>query len=100
MGFSHADVFPRVAATIERLSSPSQDYVLNRAIVDGLVLDSSLKQYFEQLARDAHYHSKIWWARCMVQWFSQVFTMGRSEYDPKFERKKIKGAWAYRVRIP
>jgi hypothetical protein len=34
----------------------------------------------------------------MVAWFSKIFTDGTSEWDARFERKKIGLAWAYRVR--
>jgi len=73
MPFNFDQVFPRIAATLDRLSSPSQDYVLHPAIVDGLLQDHGA--YLEQIAGDDPRHkSPSWWASNMLQWFSKEFT--------------------------
>jgi hypothetical protein len=99
VGFSHTEVFPRIAAIIEGLSSPSQRYVPHREIVDGLILDPDLGPDLERLeSRDPQHKDKKWWASNMVQWLSQRVTVGTIPEDyANLERAKIKGSWAYRV---
>jgi hypothetical protein len=35
----------------------------------------------------------------MVAWFSQVFTVGRSDWEGEFVRRKEGGSWAYAVKV-
>ena len=99
VGFAPKEVFPIIAAAIERLSNSSQAYVTHNNIVAALLEDFELRPLLDQLSeRDPQQKTMYWWASNMVAWFSQGITVGRSAWDRQFERKQIDGCWAYRIR--
>ena len=98
IGFAQKDVFPIIAAAIERLSNSSQGFVTHADLVYALLDDDELRPLLDQLAeRDPQCKTMFWWASTMVAWFSQAITVGRSEWEFRFERKRIEGCGAYRV---
>ena len=99
VGYTHAEVFPVIADTIDAYSNASQDYFKHDSIVSALIDNPELRPILDQLAEyDPQKKSISWWASNMVDFFSKVLTDGRSKWDRRFERKKIDGKWAYRVR--
>lgn len=99
VGFTHSDVFPIIASAIERQPGSPQAYVTHKNIVAALIEDSELRPLLNRLAEgDPQRKTISWWASTMVAWFSQAITVGRSEWDRRFERMQIDRRWAYKVR--
>jgi hypothetical protein len=96
--FTHDKVFPIIAEIIESQSAGSRDYVTHDRIVDGLLKHKEAQLFLAGCPKDES-RTESWWAHCMVAWFSKVFTDGRSEWSTRFERKKIKDKWAYKVAV-
>ena len=100
VGFSQSEVFPIIASVIERHSMCSKEYMEHDNLVAALLERPELRPLLDRLAELDPEHRKIsWWASNMVQWFSQAITVGRSDWDRRFERRLLNGCWAYRVRI-
>jgi hypothetical protein len=95
--FTHAEVFPIIADVIENHSKHSDDYMRHGEIGEALMNHPEGGLILDRLPG---HETRSWWANDMVAFFSKVFTEGRSEWDGRFERKKIDGKWAYRVRTP
>jgi hypothetical protein len=99
VGFTHAEVFPVIAETIDSYSNASQGYFKHDSIVSALIDHPELRPILDQLAEyDPQEKSISWWASNMVDFFSKVFTDGRSKWEGRFERERIDEKWAYRVR--
>ena len=92
--FTHAEVFPIIANAIDTYSSRHFTYMTHEEIVEALITDGRAQDILERRVDK----SQSWSASVMVAWFSKIFTDGTSEWDARFERKKIGLAWAYRVR--
>ena len=97
--WSHDDVFPAVAHAIETLNTQHPGYAEHAAIVTELLADPEAMARIEVASSAALTgHSPEWIAHNMVAWFSQRITVGDSEYARRFDRQKIKGKWAYRIK--
>jgi hypothetical protein len=95
--FSHEEVFPLIAAIIESEFIKTLKYVDHDVIVDRFTHHRQAEPILARCPLD-HSRKPSWWPHCMVAWFSKIFTDGRSDWNSRFERKKIRGKWAYRVR--
>lgn len=96
VGFTHSEAFPIIAAIIRQHSNSAEDFMSHERIVNALIEDGEMAPVLRQLAeRDPQQKPASWWANNMVAWFSQVFTIGRSDWDRQFVRRKISGNWAY-----
>jgi hypothetical protein len=91
-GFTQSDTFPIIAEIIEHLFEESRAYVTHDAIVDRLLKHPEAAAILSYCPKN---ESTEWWASNMVSWFSQAFRVGRSDWNNRFERKKIDGKWAY-----
>ena len=95
--WSHDEAFPVVARLIRDLHQTKGDFVTHEDLICAFLNDAAGKTLVEAVHEaDGGEKSKEWWASNMVQWFSQRITEDRSEYKSQFERKQVKGAWAYR----
>jgi hypothetical protein len=95
--FSHEDVFPLIAAIIELHSSRSAQFQAHDEIVFALLERPEAQPFLDSCPTDES-KTRTWWAHNMVAWFSKVFTDGQSDWQNRFERKKLDGKWAYRVK--
>lgn len=95
--FTHDDVFPIITKIIERLHVESRDYVTHDKIVNALLKQPEAEPFLVGCPTDES-RTTAWWAHNMIAWFSKVFTDGRSDWISRFERNKIDGKWAYKVR--
>jgi hypothetical protein len=95
--FKQSEVFPIIAAIIENLYVQSGDYVTHDNSVNALLEHREARPLLGSCPTDGS-RTLTWWAHNMVAWFSKVFTDRRSDWNTRFERKKIHGKWAYRVR--
>jgi hypothetical protein len=93
-GFTQSDTFPIIAEIIEHLFEKSREYVTHDAVVGALLKHPEAEPILSYCPKN---ESTEWWASNMVAWFSQAFTVGRSDWNNRFERKKIDGKWAYKV---
>lgn len=94
--FTHSDVFPIIAEIIEKLFAECKQYVSHDRIVAALLENPEAEPFLDSCPKDES-RPASWWAHNMVAWFSKVFTDGRSDWNARFERKKIDNKWAYRV---
>ena len=92
--FTHAEAFPIIAKAIETYYSLHADFMIHKEIVQAVMKDPQGQVILDRRPDK----TRLWSAGVMVAWFSKVFTDGRSDWDSRFERKKIGSAWAYRVR--
>lgn len=92
--FTHAEAFPIIANIIERHSGAHDGYMEHAEIVNALMADPQGQAILERRPDK----TKTWSAGVIVAGFSKAFTDGTSDRDSRFEREKIGGAWAYRVR--
>jgi hypothetical protein len=94
--WKQADVFPVIASVIEELYENSRRPVTADQIAAGL-LTRAEGYSLVNAARGVQVKPRThdWLAGNMVAWFSQRITMGQSEWAAAFERRKIKGRWAY-----
>ena len=94
--FRHEDAFPMIARVIITASSREDIYLDHGRIVAAVIADP----FGSKLAAGAQETAK--WATVeqaaanMVAWFSQQITIGKSPWIAFFDRKRIKGTWAYR----
>lgn len=95
--FTHIDIFPIIAAIIESQFARVNNYVVHDAIVNELLKHPEAEPFLASCPKDES-RTSTWWAHNMVAWFSKVFTEGRSDWNDRFERLKIDGKWAYRVK--
>jgi len=93
-GFTQSDIFPIIATIIDRLFEKSRQFVTHGAIVNALLSHPEAEAILSYCPKN---ESTEWWASNMVAWFSQAITVGRSDWNNRFERKKIDGKWAYKV---
>jgi hypothetical protein len=94
--FTHADVFPVIAAIIEAHSSQSSNYITHDEIVEILLKCPEAGPFLNACPTEER-KSTEWWAHNMVAWFSKVFTDGLTDWNHRFERTKIDNKWAYKV---
>ena len=109
MGYSFEtdDIFPIILAIISRLYDTKRDFVPHKEIANALLNDPEGKRYIQSAyVRQVEYNpivSKQQIASNMVAWMSQHMSDDRYHYhsllNKRFERKKIKGRWAYRPRV-
>ncbi len=92
--FTHAEAFPIIAKAIETCSASHNKYMTHDKIVEAVMKDPQGQVILDRRPDK----TKSWSAGVLVAWFSKVFTDGTSEWDGRFERKKMGSAWAYRVR--
>jgi hypothetical protein len=92
--FTHAEVFPIIANAIETYCRKHANYMTHEEIVEAVMKDPQGQAILERRPDK----TKLWSAGVMVAWFSKIFTDGTSEWDARFERKRIGLPWAYRVR--
>jgi hypothetical protein len=93
-GFTQSDIFPIIAKIIEHLFEKSRQYVTHGAIVNALLKHPEAEPILSSCPKEK---STEWWASNMVAWFSQAITVGLSDWNNRFERKKIDGKWAYKA---
>ncbi|MDQ2777191.1 MAG: hypothetical protein M3Y57_20075 [Acidobacteriota bacterium] len=91
------EMYSFIAEIIERQSEVTTDYIPHDDIAGALIKQEYggplLRQRSEDDARDA-----AWFASDYVAFYSKEWTEGRPRHAEQFERKKIRGKWAYRVR--
>jgi hypothetical protein len=92
--FTHAEAFPIVANVIETYSQTHADFMVHETIIEALLKTPEA----QRIAARRPDRTPRWCAGQMVAWFSKVFTDGRSDWEGRFERKRISAKWAYRVR--
>lgn len=98
-GFTHDEVFPIIAATIRAHPDSGEHFITHDRIVEALIENPELRPILEQLeAADPQHKTMSWWASTMLAWFSQVWSVRGSDWEDEFEREKVQGNWAYRVR--
>jgi len=92
--FTHAEAFPIIAHVIEMHSRTHQKLMTHDEMVKAVMNDLQ-----EQVILDRRPDKpKSWSAGVKVAQFSKAITGGKSEWDGRFDRDKISGVWAYRVR--
>ena len=104
--FEQDKVFPIIARAIDDHSTRSSSYMVHEDIVTAFWEDpegSRLVDWARERAKfEGDRRSKDWtrddWAANMVAWFSHKIVTAGSSWRSRFEGKKIKGKWAYRVR--
>lgn len=96
--WKQTDVFPIIAAKIERLSASRPGFVPHDAIVEAVLADPEAAAIVETAHHAEPERSPEWLAHNMVAWFSQRISMGESEWADRFDREFIDGKWAYRPR--
>ncbi|WP_129633832.1 hypothetical protein [Candidatus Oscillochloris fontis] len=96
--FSQDDVFPIIRRIITAIYREKRDFVTHDEIVAALLNDPSghREVILAQKVRTNETEERV--AANMVAWFSQRITVGASVDQNSFERKKIRGKWAYRPR--
>lgn len=92
--FTHAEAFPIIANAIETYSGSHDQYMTHDEIVEAVMKDPQGQVILDRRPDK----TKLWSAGVMVAWFSKVFTDGTSDWDTRFDREKICGVCAYRVR--
>lgn len=92
--FTHAEAFPIIANAIETYCRSNNQYMTHDEIVEAVMKDPQGQVILDRRPDK----TKLWSAGVMVAWFSKIFTDGTSEWDGRFDREKICGVWAYRVR--
>jgi hypothetical protein len=99
--FSQDETEPIIADVIRKNSK--NDFVLHKEIVEGLLNDPIGKDLVEKARQKQRTETPNRWsadmmASNMVQWFSKRITDHDSQYEREFERKKLRGGWAYKPR--
>ncbi len=95
--FSYDEVFPLIARVITERSRITADYVSHDEITTELVRDPGAAAILARIAPpgDSNDDTRLR-ASNMVAWFSQQITVGRSAWEPCFERTRRQGTYAYR----
>jgi hypothetical protein len=96
--FSQDDVFPLIRRIIHSIYQITQDYVRHDEIVQELFNSQASINEIIQAQKLRPHETAEQIAGNMVAWFSQRITVGMSSYTNEFDRKKIRGKWAYRPR--
>ena len=90
------EVFPIIARIIGDLAGKERSFVSRAQIAASLLKDSEGSTKIDAaVAASAGEHTREWQAVNMVDWFSKSITEG-SKWAAQFERKRIKGTWAYK----
>lgn len=88
-----------IAEIIEAYSNTTTDYMAHDSLADALVQHSYAGPLLKQRSgADSERKSPSWFASDYVAFYSREWTLGRPRHAERFERKKIDGNWAYRVR--
>lgn len=94
--FRHAEVFPIIAEIIRDHSRRAGGYITHREIAGELLLQKEGRALAEEAAeKQGNPAENV--ASNMVAWFSKRFTEGETLFQGEFERKKIRGRWAYKA---
>src|SRR5687768_3465590 len=93
--FEHDEAFPVIARLIEVTFRATGDFVRHDQLIAAILNDAAANALVDA-ARGTDEKSRRWWASNMKQWFSQRITVEASDYQSLFDRKRIKGAWAYK----
>lgn len=95
--WKQSDVFPIIARIIERAYQEHQRFIKSSEIAEQLLHDSEGRNLIEAAHEEQQVKQPLQWlASNMVSWFSQRITVGESEWEKAFERKKVDGLWAYK----
>jgi hypothetical protein len=90
--FTHEEVFPIIADVIQTFGATSTEFMAHQYLVEAFMKHPQAQLILSR----PHDKTDFWWASSMVQWFSKVFTEGRSDWNGTFDRTQIDGDWAYR----
>lgn len=95
--WEQADVFPVIARIIADIHQSTGDFVTHDRIAEQFMADvegSSIIR--DAVAETQGARTETWMAHNMIAWFSQRITMGKSEWQGRFDRMQVAGKWAYR----
>ena len=92
--FSHAEVFPLIARLIVRAPADNTGFVDH----DAIVADVGGASIVARASANSSLPDDRSVASNMVAWFSQLITIGRSQWAEFFDRERRAGAWSYRPR--
>jgi hypothetical protein len=101
--FTYKEVFPKIRETIDHLYEQHQDFIAGDEISDGLLEDPEAREIIRDARRIKKSDNSLeWFAKNMIAHFSKWYTeakKGKHDLFPDqehFERRKIRGEWAYR----
>ncbi len=94
--WKQADVFPIISRLIIEAHTRSNDFVSAREIARRLLTNAEGRAAIDAARAGGSGQTPEWLATNMVSWFSQRITIGQSDWLDRFERMKIRRAWAYR----
>jgi len=95
--WKQSDVFPIIAQIIRDLYAKQSRYITHDEMTAGLLGDPAAARMIGDAQREQDEKRSLeWLAHNMVAWFSQRITVGQSDWDDVFDRKKIDGKWAYK----
>ena len=93
------EMYGFIAEIIEEHSRTNADYILHDSVTEALTNHKSAGPLLKQRSeRELGEKSIVWFASDYLVFYSKEWTEGRPRYADRFERKKIQGKWAYRVR--
>jgi hypothetical protein len=104
--FEQDNIFPIIqevirqvceAKTINR-GNDDTDFALHDEITRALLSYEQGHAEIRAAIQRCPHHSETWMADNMVQWWSQRYTTRSNEWSGPFQRKKIRGSWAYKPR--
>lgn len=87
--------FPLIERAINEIWGEQQTWVEREQIVNFLLALPKVRAVLKANEASLHYHSRAWYVGNSVDWFSKRITDGSSPFVGVFNRRKIRGKWAY-----
>lgn len=104
--FEQNNIFPIIQEVIQQIceakainrSDAETDFALHEEIAHALLSHEKGRAEIEVAIQRCPQHSETWMADNMIQWWSQRYTTKSNEWSNQFQRKRIHGNWAYKLR--
>ena len=94
--FRHAEVFPVIAESIQKIFKETQDWVTHDQLVGALMAHPETKNLIDTAPGRGCSLSDEHLAANMVAWFSARFEAKTNEYQNAFEPTKVAGKYAFK----
>lgn len=104
--FEQETVFPIIQDVIQQICKAKQThhhdesamFALHDEIAQSLLTHEKGGIEIQAALQRCPHHTATWMADNMVQWWSQRYTTRSNDWSGQFQRKKINGSWAYKLR--